>query len=87
RQRPTQMTLKWVKGHDGHERNEGTDVLARAAVDKQKVSYINLEVLHDLYVTGAKLSAMTQALAYRAIRQEKSKENDMHRKKTSINVM
>ncbi|KAJ4484642.1 hypothetical protein C8R41DRAFT_707486, partial [Lentinula lateritia] len=67
RLRPTQTLLKWVKGHNGHEWNEGADLLAKEAVRKEKASYINLHPPRTLHVTGAKLSTMTQALAYKAI--------------------
>ncbi|KAJ3848778.1 hypothetical protein EV368DRAFT_23015, partial [Lentinula lateritia] len=63
-QRPTPTLLKWVKGHSGHEQNKGADTMAKKVVEKERASYINLHPPCELYVTGAKLSAMTQARAY-----------------------
>ncbi|KAJ4464950.1 hypothetical protein C8R41DRAFT_912550 [Lentinula lateritia] len=87
RLRPTQTLLKWVKGHSGHERNEGADTMAKEAVGKVKASYINLCPPHTLHVTGAKISAMTQALAYKVIMTQKSSDADMYRRRTEINIM
>ncbi|KAJ3804580.1 hypothetical protein F5876DRAFT_3048, partial [Lentinula aff. lateritia] len=87
RLRPTQTLLKWVKGHSGHERNEGADLLAKEAVRKEKASYINLHPPRTLHVTGAKLSTITQALAYKAIVAKKSRDEDLYRRRTEVNVM
>ncbi|KAJ3896995.1 hypothetical protein F5879DRAFT_761446, partial [Lentinula edodes] len=72
RLKPTQTLLKWVKGHSGHGRNEGADTMAKEVVEKVKASYINLCFPPTLHVTGAKISAMTQALAYKVIMTQKS---------------
>ncbi|THU84122.1 ribonuclease H-like protein, partial [Dendrothele bispora CBS 962.96] len=66
RRRQYKTYFKWVKGHDGHERNEGADEMARKAVTKDKASPIHLSVAPTLLATGAKLSTMTQDLAYKA---------------------
>ncbi|KAJ3871289.1 hypothetical protein F5051DRAFT_341111 [Lentinula edodes] len=87
RTRPAQVLTKWVKGHSGHERNEGADALAKVAIRKKKASYVNLTPLKDLHVTGAKLSAMTQALAYQAIRARELTTGKMYRRRTHINIM
>lgn len=70
RQAPT--LFRWVKGHDGHPRNEGADRLAGMAARKQERDEVDLTIPPPLRLSGAKLMAMTQRLAYRAIRQEKS---------------
>ncbi|KAJ3735973.1 hypothetical protein DFJ43DRAFT_990557 [Lentinula guzmanii] len=87
RMRPTQTYMKWVRGHNGHERNEGADRLASEATKKEKASFVNLGLPRELNVTGAKLSTMTQALAYKAIMAMKAKDDDMYRRRTDINLM
>lgn len=66
RKRHTVTKVKWVKGHRGHERNEGADKLAGEAVNTPQTE-ISSELDPLLNVSGAKLNAMTQALAYRTI--------------------
>ncbi|KAJ3999730.1 hypothetical protein F5050DRAFT_1797644 [Lentinula boryana] len=85
--RPTQTRMVWVKGHNGHQRNEEADRLAGAAVQKDKASFVNLSLPPELNITGAKLSTISQALAYRAIMDQKSKDSDMYRKRTDRNLM
>ncbi|KAJ3738034.1 hypothetical protein EV360DRAFT_58497, partial [Lentinula raphanica] len=87
RLRPTQTRMIWVKGHNGHERNEGADKLAGEAVKKDRASFVNLKIPPELLVTGAKLSSITQATAYKAIMAQKSRDTDMYRKRTDMNLM
>ncbi|OJT10530.1 Transposon TX1 uncharacterized 149 kDa protein [Trametes pubescens] len=70
RQAPT--LFRWVKGHDGHPGNEGADRLAGMAARKPTCDDVDLTIPLPLRLSGAKLTAMTQRLAYRAIRCEKS---------------
>ncbi|EIN13957.1 hypothetical protein PUNSTDRAFT_59807 [Punctularia strigosozonata HHB-11173 SS5] len=74
RMRPKNTSMKWIKGHNGHERNEGADRKAAEAVKKTTCDDVPLEIPPTLKVTGAKLSKMTQKLAYKAIRETKMKE-------------
>ncbi|KAJ3792916.1 hypothetical protein GGU11DRAFT_692739 [Lentinula aff. detonsa] len=87
RSRPTQTHMMWVKGHNGHERNEGADKLAGMAVRKDRANFVNLKIPAELLVTGAKLSTITQATAYKAIVARSSRDIDMHRKRTDMNLM
>ncbi len=68
RMRKSHTLFKWVKGHNGHEGNEAADKLAAEGAEKPTSSNINLHVLTPFKLSGAKLQAMTQKLAYRAIR-------------------
>ncbi|KAJ3797675.1 hypothetical protein GGU11DRAFT_683194 [Lentinula aff. detonsa] len=86
RARKTQTFMKWVKGHNGHPRNEGADDMAKRATQKEKASYINLNPPKELLVTGAKLSVMTQKLAYNGILQWKRSNGEMQRRRTEINI-
>ncbi|KAJ7726858.1 hypothetical protein B0H14DRAFT_2410354 [Mycena olivaceomarginata] len=74
RKRKTETRIKWVKGHNGHTRNEGADRKADEGARKDEGDEIEIAVPPTLRVTGAKLSAMTQSLAYRAIRERKLKK-------------
>ncbi|OJT01797.1 Transposon TX1 uncharacterized 149 kDa protein [Trametes pubescens] len=71
RARQAPSLFKWVKGHNGHPRNEGADKLAGEAACKPDQDVVDLSIRPEYRLTGAKLSAMTQRLAYRAIRQAK----------------
>ncbi|KAF5345556.1 hypothetical protein D9758_012008 [Tetrapyrgos nigripes] len=75
--RTTLTCLKWVKGHAGNIRNEGADDMAQSVLDKSRPSYINTNPPPALQVHGAKLKAMTQALANQVILQQKVKEGNM----------
>ncbi|EIN10798.1 hypothetical protein PUNSTDRAFT_30468, partial [Punctularia strigosozonata HHB-11173 SS5] len=73
RMRTSSTSIKWIKGHNGHERNEGADRKAAEAVRKLVSDDVPLDITPTLRVTGAKLSKITQKLAYQAIREIKMK--------------
>jgi ribonuclease HI len=85
RQRKRETKLWWVKGHHGHHRNEGADRKADEGAKKPERDDVPLEIPQDLTVTEAKLSAMPQSLAYRAIRERKRKKNKK-RDRTQANL-
>ncbi|KAH9853406.1 hypothetical protein C2E23DRAFT_710598, partial [Lenzites betulinus] len=62
----------WVKGHRGHPANEAADKLAARGASRQVRDDVSLEVPRELSLTGAKLSCVSQKLAYHAIRAEKA---------------
>ncbi|KAJ7023756.1 hypothetical protein C8F04DRAFT_1213232 [Mycena alexandri] len=65
RQKKRTTKLKWVKGHSGHETNEGADRKVDEGAKKPTHDEIPLDIPPELTVTGAKLSSMTQSLAER----------------------
>ncbi len=68
RMRAAHTLFHWVKGHSGHPGNEAADKLAAAGAEKTADDSISLAIPPQFAITGAKLQAMTQKLAYRAIR-------------------
>ncbi len=66
--RSAHTLFKWVKGHNGHAGNEEADVLAGIGAAKTSCDDLNLTIPRRYRLTGAKLQALTQKLAYRAIR-------------------
>ena len=81
RQRRAHTFFKWVKGHKGHELNEGADTLAGLGAQKPSADEIDLTIPDTLLVTGAKLKLTNQKLAYTAIR-EKEMETYQKRQRT-----
>ncbi|KAI0037636.1 hypothetical protein FA95DRAFT_1671746, partial [Auriscalpium vulgare] len=66
--RSATVTFNWVKGHAGIEGNEGADKKAEEGAGKNTPDVIDLSVPPEWKITGAKLSATTQAIAYRGVR-------------------
>ncbi|KAI0753370.1 hypothetical protein C8Q80DRAFT_1097549, partial [Daedaleopsis nitida] len=73
------------KGHDGHHANEAADRLAGSGARKNTHDCVSLTVPPALQLTGCKLSAMTQSLAYKVIRRRKERKLPP-RESTSRNV-
>ncbi|TFK92560.1 ribonuclease H-like protein [Polyporus arcularius HHB13444] len=71
RMRKAHTVFRWVRGHSGHSRNEEADRLAALGAEKESRDDLNLDIPDELKVSGAKLQAISQKLAYRAIRKRK----------------
>ncbi|KAH9907668.1 RNase H-domain-containing protein [Fomitopsis serialis] len=78
--------FKWVKGHKGHALNEGADKLAGIGAQKHDPDVISTSVEAELRVSGAKLTLITQKLAYRGIREIKM-EGYTQRRRTRDNII
>jgi ribonuclease HI len=74
--RQTAITqFKWIKGHSGDRGNEESDRLAREGASKAEPDDLELQTPAEFDIQGAKLSALSQALAYRGIRKMKMKKS------------
>ena len=73
RRRTATTRFKWVRGHSGDHGNEESDRLAKEGAEKANPDDLDLHIPEEYTVQGAKLSAMTQALAYKGIRLNKTK--------------
>jgi len=71
----TKTSLKWIKGHSGITGNEEADKAAERGSKKIDGSdMIDLTIPSPLRLTGIKLNKITQSLAYKAIRIQKTEK-------------
>ncbi|KAG0692343.1 RnaseH-domain-containing protein [Suillus ampliporus] len=67
RRRPTPTTFQWVKGHNGHVGNEKADQLMLAGALRTEPDQIDTYIPRNFDTQGAKLTKISQKLAYREI--------------------
>ncbi|KAG1877872.1 hypothetical protein DFJ58DRAFT_902831 [Suillus subalutaceus] len=72
-----------TEGHNGHQGNEQADTLTKEGASKPTPDELDLSIPDKFNLQGANLSAITQALAYKGIRQ---KINITPRRKTTNNL-
>ncbi|KAG2748918.1 ribonuclease H-like protein, partial [Suillus brevipes Sb2] len=74
RRRPAQTTFQWVKGHNQVMGNEKADQLAQEGASRMTTDAINTYIPRNFDLQGAKLSKITQKLAYTALMNKKQIE-------------
>jgi ribonuclease HI len=67
RHHPALTTFQWVKGHEGNIGNEQADKLALSGTRHNEPDILDIYVPKNIDLQGAKLSKITQNLAYKAI--------------------
>ena len=73
KKRTATTSFKWVKGHNGNLGNEESDRLAKEGADKDIPDIVDLAIPKEYDIQGAKLAALTQALAYKGIQERKAR--------------
>ena len=84
--------FQWVKGHEGNLGNEESDKLAKEGAHKATPDVLNLDIPRNFDLQGAKLSTLSQAMAYRGIQERKppytrpSTEENLQRTRDAISA-
>jgi ribonuclease HI len=72
KRRTATTTFQWIKGHNGDVGNEESDRLAKEGANKIEPDALDLDIPKDFDLQGAKLTALTQATAYKGIQERKA---------------
>ena len=83
RKRSAPTTFRWVKGHSDETGKEESNALTKQGADKAELDEFSLEIPAHFDVQGAKLATITQALAYRGLREA---EDPLSRRTTTRNL-
>ena len=75
--------FQWVKGHEGDQGNEESNRLAKEGAEKNEPDHLDWEIPKEFDLQGAKLSALTQATAYKGILEKKPPKT---RRSTTTNL-
>jgi ribonuclease HI/exonuclease III len=70
KRRTAETAFQWVKGHNGDLGNEESDRLAREGANKHAPDPIDMSIPKEFDLQGAKLATLTQALAYKGIKEQ-----------------
>ncbi|KAG1856507.1 ribonuclease H-like protein [Suillus tomentosus] len=79
RKRSAQTSFIWTKGHNGDQGNEQADRLALEGVNKPIEDQIDLSIPNEWNLQGAKLSSVSQSLAYKGIKKQNETKNPPRR--------
>ncbi|KAA1473340.1 ribonuclease H-like protein [Dentipellis sp. KUC8613] len=85
RKRSAPTDFEWVKGHNQNVGNDQADQSANRGARKQTPDEIDLSIPPAFKLQGAKLSTITQAIAYRGVRR-KLRAKDVPRRATVRNI-
>jgi ribonuclease HI len=83
RKRSAQTSFIWTKGHNGNQGNEQADRLALEGVNKLTEDQLDLSIPDEWNLQGAKISSISQSLAYKGIKKQNETKNPPRRATTS----
>jgi hypothetical protein len=83
RMRTAPTAFAWVKGHSGEEGNERADHLADKGIKKDMPDEIDFSIPPCFNIQGAKVSTLTQRIAYRGIMEQRQR---VVRRRTARNL-
>jgi len=86
RKRKNKSMIKYHSNRNDYPKIAKAAMCAKRGADKQAHDVVPLEVPPTLRLTGARLSKMTQSLAYKGIRSQKMKREYRKRRLTEVNL-